>query len=153
MRNYDPTTGRYIQADLLGLVDGASVYGYARGNPGRWTDFRGEQSFTDFANSTFGKRAIAAAAGAALADSPLLPFGDIAGLCILGAALVYCANDGALCSVADDCQEQYEEDQAWCVKNTSGRKYIGCIQRAEDNFFICRRSGPRKPRLPEIYKR
>ena len=42
MRDYDPATGRYMQADPLGLVDGASVYGYARGNPGRWTDPRGE---------------------------------------------------------------------------------------------------------------
>ncbi|WP_284164820.1 RHS repeat domain-containing protein [Frigidibacter sp. SD6-1] len=42
MRDYDPTTGRYIQADPLGLVDGASVYGYARQNPGRWIDPRGE---------------------------------------------------------------------------------------------------------------
>lgn len=30
MRDYDPTTWRYLQADPLGLVDGASVYGYAR---------------------------------------------------------------------------------------------------------------------------
>ncbi|MDO6591949.1 hypothetical protein DS901_02630 [Loktanella sp. D2R18] len=35
MRDYDPTLGRYIQADPLGLVDGASVYGYALQNPGR----------------------------------------------------------------------------------------------------------------------
>ncbi len=42
MRDYDPTTGRYIQADPLGLVDGASVYGYAQGNPGRYVDPRGE---------------------------------------------------------------------------------------------------------------
>ena len=42
MRDYDPATGRYLQADPLGLVDGASVYGYVRGNPGRWTDPRGE---------------------------------------------------------------------------------------------------------------
>jgi RHS repeat-associated protein len=42
MRDYDPATGRYMQADPLGLVDGASVYGYARGNPGRWVDARGE---------------------------------------------------------------------------------------------------------------
>ena len=42
MRDYDPTTGRYIQADPLGLVDGASVYGYARQNPGRYVDPRGE---------------------------------------------------------------------------------------------------------------
>ena len=44
MRDYDPTTGRYLQADPLGLVDGASVYGYARQNPGRYTDLRGEQT-------------------------------------------------------------------------------------------------------------
>jgi uncharacterized protein RhaS with RHS repeats len=41
MRDYDPTTGRYIQADPLGLVDGASVYGYARQNPVKWTDPKG----------------------------------------------------------------------------------------------------------------
>ena len=43
MRDYDPTTGRYLQADPLGLVDGASVYGYVKGNPGRWIDPRGEE--------------------------------------------------------------------------------------------------------------
>jgi RHS repeat-associated protein len=42
MRDYDPTTGRYLQADPLGLVDGASVYGYAGQSPARWTDPRGE---------------------------------------------------------------------------------------------------------------
>ena len=44
MRDYDPTTGRYIEADPLGLVDGASVYGYAGGNPGRYVDPRGKES-------------------------------------------------------------------------------------------------------------
>jgi RHS repeat-associated protein len=42
MRDYDPTTGRYLQADPLGLVDGASVYGYAGQNPIRNTDPTGE---------------------------------------------------------------------------------------------------------------
>jgi len=42
MRDYDPTTGRYVEADPLGLVDGASVYGYVRQNPGRYVDPRGE---------------------------------------------------------------------------------------------------------------
>jgi uncharacterized protein RhaS with RHS repeats len=42
MRDYDPTTGRYIQADPLGLVDGPSVYNYALQNPGRHVDPRGE---------------------------------------------------------------------------------------------------------------
>jgi RHS repeat-associated protein len=42
MRDYDPTTGRYLQADPLGLVDGASVYGYVGSNPGRYMDPTGE---------------------------------------------------------------------------------------------------------------
>ena len=46
MRDYDPTTGRYIQADPLGLVDGASVYGYVAQNPMRYVDPRGMQSGT-----------------------------------------------------------------------------------------------------------
>jgi len=41
MRDYDPTLGRYIQADPLGLVDGASVYGYALQSPNRYVDPRG----------------------------------------------------------------------------------------------------------------
>ena len=59
MRDYDPTLGRYLQPDPLGLVDGASLYGYARQNPGRWVDPTGE---------CIGPLAIAcaAAAGAAI---------------------------------------------------------------------------------------
>ncbi len=45
MRDYDPTTGRYLEPDPLGLVDGASIYGYARQSPQRWTDPRGEEVF------------------------------------------------------------------------------------------------------------
>lgn len=41
-RDYDPTTGRYIQADPIGLAGGASPYSYAMGNPVRYTDPTGE---------------------------------------------------------------------------------------------------------------
>lgn len=44
MRDYDPTLGRYLQADPLGLVDGASIFGYALQNPGRYVDPRGESA-------------------------------------------------------------------------------------------------------------
>lgn len=37
-RDYDPTTGRYIQADPIGLAGGASPYSYAMNNPLRYTD-------------------------------------------------------------------------------------------------------------------
>jgi RHS repeat-associated protein len=42
MRDYDPTTGRYVQGDPLGLVDGASVYGYVGQNPVLFYDRNGE---------------------------------------------------------------------------------------------------------------
>ncbi len=42
MRDYDPTTGRYLQPDPLGLVDGASVYGYVKQSPMMFIDPRGE---------------------------------------------------------------------------------------------------------------
>ena len=42
MRDYDPTTGRYLQADPLGLIDGASVYGYVGQSPMMFIDPRGE---------------------------------------------------------------------------------------------------------------
>jgi RHS repeat-associated protein len=54
MRDYDPTTGRYLQADPLGLVDGASVYGYVKQNPGRWIDPRGLQTLTSIVGGIAG---------------------------------------------------------------------------------------------------
>ncbi|MEM6932044.1 MAG: RHS repeat-associated core domain-containing protein [Pseudomonadota bacterium] len=45
-RDYDPRTGRYLQADPLGLVDGPSVYGYALQRPHRYFDPYGLQATT-----------------------------------------------------------------------------------------------------------
>ncbi|MCH2131369.1 MAG: DUF6531 domain-containing protein [Pirellulaceae bacterium] len=70
MRDYDPTLGRYLQADPLGLIDGASVYGYALQNPGRYVDPRGMEA------ATIGGAAIIAG-GAAMLDSPLPGPADI----------------------------------------------------------------------------
>ncbi|MCC0010934.1 MAG: RHS repeat-associated core domain-containing protein [Hyphomicrobiaceae bacterium] len=45
-RHYDPSLGRYTQADPLGFVDGPSVYGYARNNPYRYVDRDGRNAIT-----------------------------------------------------------------------------------------------------------
>jgi RHS repeat-associated protein len=37
-RDYDASTGRYVQADPIGLAGGASPYSYAMNNPMRYTD-------------------------------------------------------------------------------------------------------------------
>lgn len=41
-RDYDSSTGRYIQADPIGLEGGNNLYLYAKANPLRWTDPTGQ---------------------------------------------------------------------------------------------------------------
>jgi RHS repeat-associated protein len=42
-RHYDPTLGRYVRPDPLGVAGGPSVYAYARSSPITYVDPRGDQ--------------------------------------------------------------------------------------------------------------
>jgi RHS repeat-associated protein len=40
-RDYDPSTGRYVQSDPIGLIGGANTYTYVGGSPLMWWDVLG----------------------------------------------------------------------------------------------------------------
>jgi RHS repeat-associated protein len=43
-RDYEPSVGRYIESDPIGLLGGTNTYLYARGNPLIWIDPTGRES-------------------------------------------------------------------------------------------------------------
>ncbi|MBA3581609.1 MAG: RHS domain-containing protein [Gammaproteobacteria bacterium] len=44
-RDYDPSIGRYIESDPIGLRGGVNTYGYALQNPGRYKDIFGLETY------------------------------------------------------------------------------------------------------------
>jgi len=69
-RQYDPTTGRYLQTDPLGFVDGPSVYAYASSSPLMASDPEGTQLAPIIRGGTWlcGRNPACAAAMAAAAQ-------------------------------------------------------------------------------------
>jgi RHS repeat-associated protein len=67
-RDYDPSTGRYSQSDPIGLLGGASTYGYAGGDPMGQVDPRGliygETTYTAWCRQNPGACAALFGAGA-----------------------------------------------------------------------------------------
>jgi len=60
MRDYDPTLGRYIEADPIGLAGGLDLYGYAAQDPLYWVDPRGEWIQAIIAGAVAACRAVCA---------------------------------------------------------------------------------------------
>jgi RHS repeat-associated protein len=101
-RNYDPTLGRYSQADPLGFVDGPGVYNYAGGSPAMKVDPKGLAEAGAIVGGGIGS----------LAGSRFGPTGSAIGR-RLGAAIGSAIQD--MCTPDDDCPKHREIARQICI--------------------------------------
>ena len=153
MRDYDPTTGRYLQADPLGLEDGPSVYGYALQNPGRYVDPRGEAVVAVgpviawiWGLITGGSTAVgtgASVTGVAVGAGILaiVPSTTGDGTREGKEAQSEAMENGDMCPLPpqDDCHRKYVECQGTSVGRLQGNVFGE--SRCQSCFNVCRRTG------------
>jgi RHS repeat-associated protein len=116
-RDYDPSIGRYVQSDPLGLEAGLNTYGYVDADPLRKADPTGENTIV-----------LGAGAGFSLGGPP----GAIVGGLIGGAVLVY-----GICkafSNDSDCKKEIEDCSRICTEaqnDPQDRRHVygGSMQR------------------------
>lgn len=141
-RDYDPSTGRYIQADPIGLVGDANPYAYAGGNPVRNVDPLGLQIADITTHPAF------QTAGRLAARTPPGRIGWVIGTV---ARVIYDSCGGDDESEDDSaCEAQLEEDQFECNQwNIYGRLsgyerregYRVCIASSMQRYAECRSRG------------
>ena len=164
-RDYDPTIGRYIESDPIGLDAGINTYTYVLGDPVGLVDPNGTGVVGGIIGGIIGGIGGAVGGGAvgAAAGTAIEPGGGTA----VGAG--YGGYEGAIAGAEegaaigsglenlidllsrrrkdcfDDCRNQWIDDTRWCDNNTEGYENVACHEHALDNFDRCKNGLPRIP--------
>jgi RHS repeat-associated protein len=149
-RGYDPSLGRWLSKDPIGLKGGLNLYGYVGNDPSNFLDPAGKcvLAIAPWILNAL-EFAIAATAG-----------GTAAALCV---ACGLCGPDapdepadGPMCETSDNggdkkeaCYKKYLEQTAYCGEMwTDDRRYNLCMENAWKNYIRCLNGLP--PKVPLV---
>jgi RHS repeat-associated protein len=155
-RDYDPTTGRYIQADPIGLAGGPSPYSYAMNNPLRYTDPEG-------LNPVIAGR-VAWGVGVVVGQGLFWWCRSNMALCMrtVGPPAIRVAKAcQAISNVfredndpGDDCDIEYHEEMKYCSKKfgTVFEQYDRCTIWASTNLGLCKAGHKTKGWMRDVHQ-
>ena len=132
-RDYDPTTGRYIQADPIGLDGGSNPYAYAGDNPVRWTDPSGLTPGS-IVGGILGGAAAGGEEGAEAGTVVEPGAGTVAGA--IGGAIV-----GGVAGGATAVYERHCDDKCELAKADARRAYNELVTRSIPQYMYASRHG------------
>lgn len=138
-RTYDPSTGRYLESDPIGLGGGLNTYGYAYQNPLSYTDPTGESAVAGVLTGLGADTAVPDPSDAAW------PKWAAWGV-VLAGAYVY-----DMCTDEDDeeakCDKQAEDDERMCRMMTlpgTGPR-ARCWASVQERYGACKAGRPLPP--------
>jgi RHS repeat-associated protein len=148
-RDYDPTLGRYIQADPIGLAGGINRYAYVEGNPVRSTDRLGLDSESQDAARTYIYRQ-----GPLDVFVPGTPANDYWTKWISRELRHLYSNIERFCASVSgsdaearekQCEAQAEQDEAVCRSLSDPSARARCWESANARFGACSQNKPLPP--------